>query len=297
MIGRFKAELFLILATVVWGGTFPVISELLSFVDAAYIVGFRFLISAVILFPFLFKGGLFLRIRQGLVDGFILGSLTFSGFYLQTVGLNYTTPARSAFITQLLLIYVLIFQVFAKRKRPTIWNVISTVILFIGAVILVDPFALEGKLNKGDIITGLSAAAFAAYIIRIDHVKSEGRMVSILFSQFVLCSVLGFTLSFVQDAPVPIFNFTSVGFILYLAIPATLFATYTMLKYQPKTTPMRASILYSLEPIFATLITILFLGIWPLKHEVIGGSIVFFAVILSEVSPLLRHTTKPEPKN
>lgn len=287
MISRFKAELFLILATVVWGGTFPVISELLSFISAAQIVGFRFLISSLILLPFLFKGGLFFRVRQGVVDGLILGFLTFSGFYLQTFGLNFTTPARSAFITQLLLIYVLIFQIFAKRKQPTIWNFISTFILLIGAVILVDPFTLKGQLNKGDIITGLSAAAFAAYIIRIDHVKSEGRMISILFSQFVICSVLGFALAFAQDTTPPTFNLTSISLILYLAIPATLFATYTMLKYQPKTTPMRASILYSLEPIFATLITILFLGIWPLKHEIIGGSIVFFAVILSEISPLL----------
>ncbi len=291
MIQRFRAELFLLGATMIWGGTFPAINVLLHYADAGYIVALRFAIAALILLPFLFRGGL-LRCMAGFRSGTILGALTFSGFYLQTLGLAYTTPAKSAFITYLLVLYVLAFQIIFAGRRPTLWNYISTAILLTGAAILVQP--ASGEINRGDWITFASAGAFAGYIIAVDRTDSEGRMASILFWQFLFCAAGGMILALMAKAPPPQWTPLSVALLLYLAIPASLLAVYIMLKYQPATTPVRASILYAMEPVFATFITIAYPGIWPTVNEWIGGFIILGGVILSEVTARLSPTGSKE---
>ena len=295
MIRRFRAELFLLFATIIWGGTFPVISVLVQGIDPAYVVAIRFALAATILLPFLWRGGFLRRLKAGFTDGVILGCFTLAGLYLQTLGLVYTTPARSAFITYLLVIFVLIYQVIWDRRKPTLTNYISTLILLLGGLILVNPTAQSGGetggwfgINQGDIITVFSAAAFAGYILRVDRTWSKGRLVSLLFWQFFLCSLGGFLLAGITSAPLPVFSATSVLLILYLALPASLLTITIMLKYQPETTPVRASILYALEPIFATLIAILYPGVWPTTTEWAGGMIIFGGVIVSELSMAIK---------
>lgn len=295
MIRRFRAELFLILATMIWGGTFPAISVFLHYADAGYIVALRFAVASLVLLPFLFSGGFLTQLKAGFRDGIVLGALTFSGFYLQTLGLAYTTPAKSAFITYLLVIYVLVFQAVWDRRAPTLWNYISTAVLLTGAYVLVQPAA--GEINRGDWITFISAGAFAGYILAVDRTHSEGRMASILFSQFLLCSAAGFALALLNGASAPVWTPTSIALLLYLAIPASLITVFIMLKYQRATTPVRASILYAMEPLFATLIAIVYPGIWPGAHEWIGGFIILFGVMLSEASAFLRsRSVAKEPE-
>jgi drug/metabolite transporter (DMT)-like permease len=285
MILRFRAELFLLLATMIWGGTFPVISVLLEYADAGYIVAWRFAIASIVLLPFLLRGGFFNRLRSGLRAGLLLGALNLSGFYLQTLGLVYTSPAKSAFITHLLVIYVLAYQAIWGSRSPGLWNYISIAIILLGAWVLVQPAASE--INLGDWITLISAGAFAGYIIIVDRNHSRGDAAAILFTQFLLCSAGGFALAYLKGANDPIWTPTSILLLLYLAIPASLIALYIMLRFQPATTPVRASILYAMEPLFATLIALVYPGIWPAFHEWIGGAFILCGVILSEVSSLL----------
>lgn len=302
MIRRFRAELFLIASTVLWGGTFPAITVLLQYADPAWIVGLRFAISAAAILPFVLlhrsrstgsapAASPLSHLQRALRPGIILALLTFGGFFLQTLGLAYTTPARSAFITQMLLIYVILFQVVLTGKRPTRWNLISSAILLTGAWVLMRPG--EEAINLGDMITFLSAGAFAAYIVQIGRTSARGNLSATLFVQFTTTSVLGMAIALVRGGPAPVWTATSVSLLLYLAVPASLFTTWAMLRFQPETTPVRASILYALEPVFATLITIVYPGIYPAPLDWVGGGIILLGVIVSELSGWL--TEQPHP--
>ena len=86
----------LVLCTVIWGGTFPAVKYALESCSPWLIVAMRFAIAGV-LFALFLRGAIRNFNWQILSRGIILGLFFFAGFGLQTLGLQYTSPSRSAF--------------------------------------------------------------------------------------------------------------------------------------------------------------------------------------------------------
>ena len=91
-----RSDLMLIAAAAVWGVSFVVVKDALSSASPLLFLGLRFSIATLVLVPFInLRGGFSAaELRAGL----LLTVLLASGFATQAVGLQYTTPARSAFI-------------------------------------------------------------------------------------------------------------------------------------------------------------------------------------------------------
>jgi len=101
------------------------------------------------------------RLRQGVVLGILFGF----GFYLQTLGLLFTSVGNSAFITGALVVFTPFAYWLIERKRLSIHHIISVAVVFAGLLIFVRPTA---TLNIGDGLTLLSAAGWALYIVYVD---------------------------------------------------------------------------------------------------------------------------------
>ena len=85
----------------VWGFTFPLVQDVLKDVSPLAFMMLRFGFSAI-LFAIIVWPQAFRISREVLWKGLLLGVLLWTGYCFQTIGLNYTTAARSGFITGLL---------------------------------------------------------------------------------------------------------------------------------------------------------------------------------------------------
>src|SRR6516164_8934110 len=97
MTQRWKADLALLVNTIIWGATFTTVKNALDDASPVLFVAVRFSLAATVL-ALIYSRKLD---RRMLGPGVAAGTLLFTGYAFQTVGLRYTTPSKSAFITGL----------------------------------------------------------------------------------------------------------------------------------------------------------------------------------------------------
>lgn len=153
-----RAHVAVLAAGVLFGTTFVVVKD--AIVDAGPVpfLTVRFLIGAVVLWPFARGRPLAPGIgRAGLLAGLAL----LVGYVFQTVGLQYTTAAVSAFVTYMLLVIVPLISVVVLRRPPSLATIAGVVVATAGLVLLTGRGA---GFHKGEVLTLGCALAFAVHI-------------------------------------------------------------------------------------------------------------------------------------
>ena len=153
-----RAEILLIIVTVIWGATFSVTKD--GFQDASPLLylGIRFM-AAWIIFS-LVRPGVFKKFNKtNIKHGLILGLFMFAGYGLQNLGLAQSSASRTGFINYTFALYVPFLQIFILHRRPQIQNLLGIGVVTIGMFFIANPFG--GAFNPGDMLTLISAIAFA----------------------------------------------------------------------------------------------------------------------------------------
>lgn len=274
----------LVLCTVIWGGTFPAVKFALEFSSAWLIVAIRFAIAGA-LFALIFRSASRKLNRVILLRGLILGVFFFAGFGLQTLGLQYTSSSRSAFLTEALVIMIPVLSFVMSRKRPSFFTMTGALFVMAGLYLLTSP---EGFLdfNRGDWLTLGCALSFSFYIIGVDlwsTPESRGLLSTV---QAFTVALLAMPMAFAESMRLQ----PAAGYIfamLYLILPGTLFVVMLQMRYQPLTTPSRAGVVFALEPVFAMLCAVALSFESFSGRSVLGAAIVFTGVAWSESGKLL----------
>jgi drug/metabolite transporter (DMT)-like permease len=278
---RRKSETVLIIITLIWGGTFVVIKGALDDASPLFFVGVRFLLATAILTPFMLtklKG----FTKPVIQSGMILGTIMFLGFSSQTLGLQYTTASKSAFITGLAVVFTPLLQMGIEKRMPRPANIIGVVLVVIGLYFLTSPAGQS--FNVGDGLTLGCAFFFALYIVYIDVFSKKYSIMHLVYLQIVTVMML----SFIFTAGTESIRFNMTGNLLfalaYTAVLATVVNTYLQTEYQRYTTPTRAAIIFTLEPVFAATLAFIVLHEILGLQGVIGGAIIVGGLIVSELS-------------
>lgn len=292
---RFKGELILIVITILWGSTFVIVKQSLSDISSTLYVAIRFTTATLILLPIYLKfrkpGGKFI-----IWPGVALGVLLFLGFVTQTMGLQYTTATKSAFITGTFVVMIPFFQIFIEKKRPSKGTIIGIFLVFIGLIFLsstgdsVIEFlsSLGSGFNFGDFLTFLCAVFFAIQVVYIDKFSKENSVLALLFSQLITVSVLSFILTFIFDITSIekvkiIYNGNVIFSLLFTAIVATLVNIGLQTRYQKSVSPSKAGIIYSFEPLFASILAYIVLNEKISNFGYIGSVLIIAGLIISEI--------------
>jgi drug/metabolite transporter (DMT)-like permease len=287
MTPRTRAEVLLLSCTLIWGGTFAVTKSGLDEISPLLLITLRFAVATVLFAPFVASG---LRHMSAvtLKGGLIIGVLLFIGFVTQTIGLQYTSASKSGFITGLLVVFTPIFQIIIERKAPKTGNVLGVILVTTGLYLLTSPQGSE--FNIGDGLTLVCAAVFGLYIVCLDIYTKVGNVGQIAFLQFSItgAGALVGALFFEDMMLKPSWNLA--GAIAYLALLATLYTLTVQTRYQKDTTPTRAAIIFSVEPVFAALIAYLALSEVIGVMGVVGGGLIVAGLIVSELSDVLFRT-------
>ncbi len=266
-----RAILALLAVTVLWGWTFVWMKQSLDAAQGSLgrpggasvvslYIAVRFTVAAVVL-------ALWPRARAGLdagawLGGAILGGLLGAGFLLQMLGLEGVTPAVSAFLTSLYVVFAAIITFAMHRTRPHLPFVIGVVLATFGAGFIQGPPQLAFGLAEG--LTVASALVFALHILATDRVTRASPPLAVTVAMFTVTAGFGLgalavlTASGAGPSTAALFALFRVSAfivpLLFSAILATVVALTLVNVFQREVDPVRAAILYALEPIWTTLI-------------------------------------------
>ncbi len=284
MTRQSKAELFLLLVTLIWGSTFVTTKYVLQDSGPFLYTAIRFLIASAI-FAAIYFQKVRSTTRAAFLKGSILGFLLFVGFATQTVGLLYTTASKSAFITGMMVVFTPICQMVIERKIPNAGNLIGVVLVTVGLYFLTSPTG--SQFNLGDGLTLICALSFGFYIVYIDIFSQECEPAQLTFVQFITTATLaGIGFLFFEDFRLQWTARFTAG-VLYLALFATVIAIYVQAKYQKDTTPTRSAVIFSVEPVIAAIFAYFLLEEHIGDAGLTGAALIMCGVIVSEFSESL----------
>ena len=293
-------KLALILATIIWGLSFVVMKDAVSVMEPAWLIGVRFMLTAVLLTAVFFRNVRAAFDRDHLVRGAILGVLIFLAFWMQTIGLAHTTPGKNAFLTAVYCVLVPFFAWFIMRKRPTAFNVVAAVLCVVGigmvSLTSADAASAAGDLASlvganiafGDLMTLVCAVFFAVHIVYVSK-YSEGRdVLALTVYQFWVGGLCGLLVGgLTEPAPdlaaiTPAFLF-NLAYLVIFASGVALVIQNVALAHVP---PAQGSLFLSLESVFGVVFSVLLYG-EQLTLQLVGGFVlIFVAIVISEVFPL-----------
>jgi drug/metabolite transporter (DMT)-like permease len=205
----------------------------------------------------------------------------FVGFAGQTVGLRFTTVARSSFITYMLALFVPPLQLMLSRKRLSAANLAGLAVVIVGIFVLTSPGGVG--LNVGDGLTLLCALGFAVHIVLLDRLSGEHDPVALTLVQFAVTAALAAVGSVALEQPHLVPHFELWLALGYLSLFGSGLAVYLQIRFQRDTSPTRAVIIYSLEPVFSVLLAWSVLAERLGWQELFGGGLILAGVTLSEI--------------
>ena len=278
MTTRHKAELFLFMTTFIWGSTFVVVKAGTENISSSLFIALRFGIGSLFFAVFLSR-----QLRsitaQTLKKAGILGLMLGVGILLQNYGIYKTTASKSAFITGLMVIFTPIAQLIIERRPPKLGNFLGIIVVTYGLYLLTSPSGSE--LNYGDSLVFISAIIFGVFIVYLDIFSKTENVLHLAFLQVTIVTLIAL-------AVVP---FENVQFIpstqlilslLYMGICATVFTTYIQTRYQKDTTPTRAVIIFTIEPVIASVLAYFVLNEVLGITGVIGAALIIVGILVSE---------------
>jgi drug/metabolite transporter (DMT)-like permease len=281
-----RADRYLLAITLIWGSTFSVTKFALVDLPPLTLQGLRFTLAAIMVGIYTWKH-IKTTSRRSLRAGLLLGLMLGLGFAFQTVGLLYTTASKAGFLTGTMVVFTPILQMVIERRRPTAGNGIGVIIVAVGLYLFTSPAG--GAFNFGDVLILICAVVFAFYIVYLDVFTKERFDREIVFYQFVVSAVIGFTAAPFFSHGVAELTISSVGAVLYLAFFASTIAIFVQSKYQRETTPTKAAIIFTMEPVFAAAIAFLLLSETLSPMEATGAAIMFAGLLFSELYGLRSH--------
>jgi len=284
------ADLLLLITALVWGFGFVAQRAGMEYVGPFTFNGIRFLLGGICLLPLAMA-----RERQTgqdrhgsvspLVAGAVAGLVLFTGATLQQVGLLWTTAGKAGFITGLYVIFVpLIGLVFGQKTGAGTW--LGALLATAGMYLL----SVRGGfvMDRGDLLVLIGAVCWAVHVLVLGHFSPRTSTLLLAVMQFVFCGLASLAVAIflekitwpaVRSALVPILygGLISVG------------VGYTLQTVAQKWAhPAHASILLSLEAVFAAL------GGWWLLGEVLspramlGCVLMLTGMIVSQMYPVGR---------
>lgn len=276
------ADLGLFYCAAVWGATFYLVKDSLSGIAPETLVSYRFLLSALLLVPFVLKRGK--KALRHLREGALLAVLLTILYVSQTVGLKYTSASNSGFITGLFVIFVPIFLLVFARKPPTRAQWAATALALAGLWLLTGGIS---RLNHGDVLTLACSVTYAGHLLATDaFVREDADPILLAFHQFWMTGVLSLLFAAQQGSSLAVSSWGSARVIAFLAFFPTLTAFYIQLVAQKKTAAIKVSLIFSLEPVFAALFAWTLGGETFVPQRAVGGALIVCAMVTSELGKL-----------
>ena len=298
---RLEAQLLLLLTVLIWGATFTLVKSALA--DASPLVFnlLRFTLATLALALINWRqlrGITSAQVKAGALAGLFLAA----GYQFQTLGLARTTPAKSAFITGLVVVFVPLFTLIpalrpAAGRAPNPISALGALCAFAGLLLLTTSAGtrlpnLFVSIGLGDLLTLICALCFAGHLLTLARVSPgiDSGLLATLQVGFAAVAML-FSLPFEH----PHLSLTP-RLALTLAICSLLAtaAAFTIQSFAQRVlAPTHTVLLLTLEPVFAWLTALLFLHQGLDSRSLLGGGLILAGIVIIELLPNSNATEIP----
>tara|TARA_B100000530_G_C15919133_1_gene472472 strand:+ start:1211 stop:2146 length:936 start_codon:yes stop_codon:yes gene_type:complete len=266
MATRRQAVIGLFFVTLLWGGTFVWMKQAMNSLEVeldeyskagvvGVIVATRFLIAFVALLPFSSRARAALTSKEDWKGGLILGSLMLAGFVLQMIGIESVTPSVSAFLTSLYVVFTAILSVKISDRKPTRMMIAGVLLATLGAGFIDGPPHIVW--GTGEILTVMCAFFFALHIIYTDSITKKLDPLAVTSTSFAVLVVGASIFALIASGDPMVAEVAwqdgVVVPLLCLGLFGSLACILMLNAFQKYLNPTHAAIIYSFEPVWATL--------------------------------------------
>lgn len=277
--------LALLICCMIWGSTFVVIKNVSSVIDPYLLSTLRNGIAAIILFIYLLlsKNKECLKNKKSIREGVVLGFFLAGIYIVQTIGLQFTSSNHSAFITSSAVIIVPLILVILGRHKITKQQIISISIIVVGIYFLTNT-GKTGEYNIGDTITFIGAFICAGHIILSGIYVRKTEFISLVFYQFLFGALISIIALFINSRGREIqYESGFIREILYLGIVGTFFCFFVTVWAQKYVSTIFTMMIFSLEPVFASISSYIYNGETFTQIEVYGALGIFIGLIIYSI--------------
>jgi drug/metabolite transporter (DMT)-like permease len=301
MSTKLRGNLMLFLTALIWGVSFVAQKAGMEYIGPFTFNGIRFLVGSIVLIPLiLIMGRIQTKKDSGepaygsaqskivntnerktlLLGGLSCGVVLFVSSSLQQIGILYTTAGKAGFITALYIVLVPLLGLFiGRRVRPILWVCVALAAAGLYLLCVKEGFSI----GRGDLLVILCAFGYAIHILVIDYFSPKADGVKLSCLQFFVAGVISIPFMAIFES----INWTNVFAcwlpILYSGVMSCGIAYTLQIIAQKYTEPTVASLILSLESVFAVIAGIILLSEQVSPRELLGCAIMFAAILLAQL--------------
>ena len=291
---KLRAYLLMLFVVFVWGTTFVVIKNALADATPLAFNLARMTIAFLVLAVAYHRHWREIN-RHQLMAGAVVGFFLAAGYQFQTAGLAHTTPAKSAFITGLVVVLVPLFSTVRAVRPPGVhrphWNAYAGALLaFAGIVLLTVPAAGGGLLpdmgavSLGDMLTFGCAVAFAFHCLALGHASPRIGFQPLALLQIGFCALfMGLSTPLLEHPQMHV----TMRLVVSIGVAALLgtAAAFSIQSWaQSILPPTHTALILTLEPVFAWLTSFALgerMGLRPAS----GAVLILLGIAMTELMP------------
>lgn len=273
-------SLYLVLVTAFWGLSFPLIELSLENCDPILFVAMRFTLASLPIIPYFFRN----LTKETLMVGAVLGGLNLGCYVFQTIGLQTVNASRAAFLTGISVLMIPFLSPLLKMGKPSMHDIVSACICMVGIYILTG--CSIGEICRGDTWLILADVFIAFAIILIGkYSKRNMNPFMLAYGQIIMTGFYAW---------IPALLFTNLDFsplsssffvmnLVICSILCTILAITLQSKYQKYVSIQNTALIFSLEPVFASIFDSLLTSTPPTLYTIIGGTVILVSILYLEL--------------
>ena len=275
----FGARAALLLVGAIWGSSLVVVKSAAEYISPNFLIALRFTAAFAVL-ALIFWRRLRGVSRSLLGRCAVIGACLFLAYWIQTIGVTFAMPGKSAFLSSIYCVLVPFIYWLISGQKPKLRNLLAAV-LCVGGIVLTSVtggFTME----LGDMLALLSGIFFAAHIAVVGKLGQGEDPIVVTILQFGFCALFAWIATFALEGVHMTWDRRALGGVLYLALFCTMLALLLQNVGQKYTNPSSASLILSLESVFGVLFGVFFF------HEIMNLRLItvfvliFVAIVISE---------------
>lgn len=276
--GHGRAVFYLILTTLLWGGSF--VFNKIGFRDIPPVVFMAVRFSLAALAMAAISGRRLRELNTGLIRRGVVVGLALAGANLTFVlGVDGTTISRAGFLNNLFVLFIPLLGFFFWRQRIERSALFGVAVATCGLFLLASGGG-AGGFNRGDLYSTICAVFISLHILAVSRLLRGGDVLVVTFVQFATVALIGCVSVLFTPAGETDFTLSALIALGYCVIFPTMICFTLQNTYQRFVSPTQAGLIYTLDPIWVLIGGTVVLGERLQPLEWLGCGLIFLAVVL-----------------